>query len=118
MLHYFNTEIANMFGVVPAVVAQNFWYWVRKNERENKNCFDGRFWVYESIREMSNVLYYISHNQVRSAIEKLVKSGILIKGNFNKSHYDRTIWYTFTDEGYAIFVKAEMENGKHTKATG
>ena len=115
MQHYFNTEIARRFGVIPAIVAQNLWYWVRQNEKHNKNCFDGRWWVYESVREMSEVLCYLTHNQVRAALDKLEKCGIIIKGNFNKTRYDRTTWYSFSNEGYGIFAKVEMEIAKSNK---
>ncbi len=115
MIHRFNTEIAKEFGVASAVVAQHIWYWVRENEKVNKNCFSGKWWMYSSIREMCEQFYYLTPNQVRKAIEKMENAKFIFKGNFNKTAYDRTCWYTFTDEGYAFYVKAEMDSLNYTK---
>ena len=38
-----------------------------------------------------------------------------LKGNFNKTKYERTTWDTFMDNGYAIFAKIEMEITKRNK---
>ena len=32
MLMYFNLEIAVRYGTYPAIIGQNFWYWVNENK--------------------------------------------------------------------------------------
>ena len=117
MQHNFNTKIAKMFGLPQAVIFQNIWYWVKRNELDNKNCFEGRWWVYGSVREMSERFNYLTQNQIRKAINDLVKGEMLIKGNFNKTAYDRTAWYSLTDKGYGIYSEIEMEMNSNKKAS-
>ena len=31
-----------------------------------------------------------------------MKEGLLVTGNYNKSPYDRTLWYAITDKGYEV----------------
>lgn len=109
MQHFFNTRIANLYGISAAVISQHFWFWVNENKAHNNNNFDGRWWVYESIHALSERFDYMTENQIRKAINDLVKDGILCKGNFNKTAYDRTTWYTFTESGCAIFTEIELE---------
>ncbi len=115
MQHYFNTDFAAQYGVPAAIIAQNFWYWARQNEKDGKNYYEGRYWLYDSVREMSEVFYYLSPNKIRGAIDLLVKKGVLLKGNFNRVKYDRTSWYAFTDYGTAIYQTIEMEMSKTVK---
>lgn len=109
---FFNLEIAVRYGTYPALIGQNFWYWVNENHKAGKNYHDGRYWVYNSISSLKKTFPNLTAYQIRHAIDVLVKSGILLKGNYNKTGYDRTTWYTFTDEGTAIFQKAEMDGKK------
>lgn len=113
MLIYFNMEIAVRYGTYAAILGQNFWYWVKENERRGRNYHDGRYWVYNSVRSLRKTFPNLSTHQIRGGIDRLVNAGILLKGNYNQTSYDRTTWYTFTDEGAAIFRKAEMEQRKN-----
>ena len=112
MLMFFNLEIAIRYGTYPALIGQNFWYWVKENRREGKNFHDGRYWVYNSVSSLRKTFPNLSEYQIRHAIDTLVQEGVLLKGNYNKTGYDRTTWYAFTDEGAAIFQKAEMDGKK------
>ena len=114
MLMYFNLEIAVRYGTYPAIVGQNFWYWVNENEKRGRNYHDGRYWVYNSVHSLRKTFPNLTAYQIRHAINELVSAGILIKGNYNQTSYDRTTWYAFTDEGTAIFQKADMEKNKNT----
>ena len=115
MQHYFNTDFAARYSVAAAIIAQNFWYWVRENEKIGKNHFKGRYWIYDSVREMSEIFYYLTPNKIRGAVDLLVQEGVLMKSNFNKVKYDRTSWYAFTDYGQSIYENIEMEMRKSAK---
>lgn len=98
MFHSFDIEIAKKYGVNAAIIYQNFLFWICQNKANGRNYYDGRYWTYNSIKALSEILPYLTVDQIRRALDKLVDSGILIKGNYNKSSYDRTCWYSFVEE--------------------
>lgn len=93
-LHSFAPEIAAQVGVNAAVIYQNFLFWCEKNKANRKHIRDGLVWTYNSRRGLSELFPYLTENQIRTAIGKLVDVGLLIKGEYNNASYDRTCWYS------------------------
>ena len=98
MHHYFNTEIAKEVGVNAAVILENIAHWVLKNKANEKNFYDGHYWTYNSNAAMAELFPYMNVRQVRTALDSLRKNGMVLTGNYNKSSYDRTLWYTVSDD--------------------
>ena len=98
MHHYFNTEIAKEVGVNAAVILENIAHWVLKNKANEKNFYDGHYWTYNSNAAMAELFPYMNARQVRTALDSLRKNGMVLTGNYNKSSYDRTLWYTVSDD--------------------
>lgn len=98
MHHSFNVALAQRLGLVQAILLENIYFWVSKNELNEKNIFDGRGWTYNSVRAFSEQFPYLTEKQVRVALEKMEQDGIILSGNYNKSKYDRTKWYSITDD--------------------
>jgi hypothetical protein len=95
--HSFDTVIATQVGVNAAVIYQNMMFWCEKNFANGHNIYDGYCWTYNSRRAWSDLFTYFSAAQIRTAIAKLISSGLVVKGHYNKNHYDRTIWYAPTE---------------------
>ena len=113
MVYSFDTEIAQRFGVNEAILIQNIAYWIRKNEANDKHFHDGRYWTYNSAEAFAELFPFWSVNQIRRLLSRLVEIGVLIKGNYNASQYDRTAWYGFADS-YLQNCKihfANLQNG-------
>lgn len=98
MHHYFNTEIAREVGVNAAVILENIAHWVLRNKANDKNFYDGHYWTYNSNAAMAELFPYMNARQVRTALDSLRKNGMVLTGNYNKSSYDRTLWYTVSDD--------------------
>lgn len=109
-MHSFDVEIAKMYGVNCAVILQNLAYWIRHNEANERNYFDGNYWTYNSIKAFGELFPYISKRQISTALQKLIDEKIIITGNYNKSAYDRTLWYALTEKGKSILHFCTMEN--------
>lgn len=105
MIHMFDADIATKYGVNAAILLQNIYYWIEKNEANGKNFYDGYYWTYNSIKAFAEMFPYMSSKQVRTALENLINEGLLIKGNYNENPYDRTAWYAMTEKAYALFGK-------------
>ena len=98
MEHSFNIEIAtDLKSVNMAVIIKNLDYWLSKNKANEKHYHDGEFWTYNSAEAFTKLFPYLTAHQVRRIIDKLIKLQIIKTGKFNKSSYDQTRWFTFTN---------------------
>ncbi|EBA14641.1 bacteriophage-related protein [Roseobacter sp. SK209-2-6] len=103
--HSFDPEIAGRMSLNAAVIFQNITFWIEKNQANRRNLRDGRYWTYNSISAFGELFPYLSEKQIRTALEKLVSAGLIIKGNFSDDRYDRTCWYAL---GKSIRPKGKM----------
>lgn len=115
MEHSFDILVAREFGIVEAILIKNFQYWIIKNKANNKHFYEGHTWSYNSIQAFTEIFPYLSYNQIRYALNKLVDAKVLLKGNFNEKQYDRTLWYCFADEkkwlsDYEKSLRKQAEN--------
>jgi len=83
-------KLAVLLGLNEALVLQQLHYWVNKSS----NIRDGRRWVYNSITEWRKQFPFWSTDTVKRTVSKLVNSKLVIKDTFNRSAFDRTLWYT------------------------
>ena len=109
MKHYFDVDVAKKYGVHCAVILENLFFWIEKNKANEKHFYDGHYWTYNSKKAFAELLPYMTPKQIDYAIKKMVDARILITGNYNKSAYDRTLWYAITDFGYSILQNCQME---------
>lgn len=98
MTHCFDDKVATKLGVEAACVLHNFAFWINKNIADNHNYFEGRYWTYNTREALSKLFPYMSQSKIYRVIGKLEEEGYLLKGNFNKSGIDRTMWYALTDK--------------------
>ena len=112
MEHHFNVEIANKYGMLEAVILNNLYFWVKKNEANNVNLHDGHYWTYNSTKAFHELFPYASEHRIRNALKHLEEQGLIITGNYNKSSYDRTTWYAITKNAISILQNYKMEDVK------
>lgn len=112
MEHSFNIELAKEYGILEAILLKNIWFWIEKNRANEKNFYDGTYWTYNSTRAFNELFPYASESSIKRALKSLQEKGIIKTGNYNKSSYDRTLWYAFTDLGESIVSNRQMETNK------
>lgn len=105
--HSFSVRAACEVGVNAAIILQNLYFWVAKNEANETNLHDGRYWTYNSVAAFCKLFPYLSKGQINGALKKLEECGYILSGNYNDNRYDRTKWYALTDAGFAL-----IENDK------
>lgn len=113
MIHFFNTNVADRYGVNCAILLENIYHWVKKNEANGQNFHDGKYWTYNSRNAWATLFSYMNARQIGYALNKLIDEGILETGNYNASAYDRTLWYAITEKGYSILQNCEMDETKN-----
>lgn len=109
MEHHFTVEIAEKYGILEAVILNHMHFWVTKNEANEANEHDGHYWTYNSVKALNKLFPYASTKKIRNALKRLESEGLIMTGNYNKSAYDRTMWYTLTEKGKCILTKGQME---------
>lgn len=115
MQHSFDVEIAVKYGINQAIILNNLFFWIQKNEANGKHFYDGYYWTYNSKKAFSELLPYMTERQIDYALTKLTKDGLILKGNYNKLPYDRTLWYALTDKAKKLLkvpVKSISQNCK------
>ena len=107
--HTFDPEIAVQVGVNSAVVYRNLVFWVRHNEANRRNFHEGRYWTYNSLAAFDEQFPYLTAKQIRTALDKLVEAGLIVKGNFAEDRFKRANWYSL---GEPICPDGQMEQSE------
>jgi hypothetical protein len=99
MIDYFtfSTEDANRYGVDGAILLHHIRYWVSKNEANDKNYHEDRYWTYNSSAAFSKLFPFWTARKVGRLLIKLEEEGAILSGNYNDKRYDRTKWFTLSD---------------------
>lgn len=100
-MYSFNTDYAKEYGVAEAVILQNIVFWVKKNKANQKHFHNGKYWTYNSVKAFQELFDFLTPKQIRRVLDNLEAGKAIEKDNFNASPYDRTLWYTLSDEIYA-----------------
>ncbi len=120
--HSFNVHYAAEYGVHEAILIHHFQHWIEFNQRTKKNYREGRTWSYQTFADIAAWFPYFTADQVRDLLHRLCEGKnrksnkdepefepVLMKGNFNKTNYDKTLWYAFQNE--EMFTKGEIPTG-------
>lgn len=107
-----NVYAAVKYGLEEAILLQNFYFWINHNIQKKINEKDGKIWTFTSINNLLEKYPFLTTGKIRSALESLLKIGILIKGNYNKNPYNKTSWYAFKDDTVFNEIKKLFEGEK------
>lgn len=111
MIHSFQTEDAAKYGLVEAVMLNNFRYWLARNKANKAHEYDDKTWTYNSVTAFAELFPYLSAGQIRRCLDSLISQGVLVRGNYNKSSYDKTSWFAFSDLADLPNDLADLPNG-------
>src|SRR5690606_17458570 len=65
---------------------------------------DSRTWIRITYDELASHLSFLSYDQVRYAIDKLVDEGVLLRENRNSNKADKVLSYAFSEEAHFLPV--------------
>lgn len=109
MQHHFDVDIAKKYGILEAVLIDHIYFWVAKNRANGANYIDGKYWTFNSKKAFSELFPYASERQIKYALDKLRLDGVIEVAAYNKSNYDRTLFYTLTDRGYSMLQNCPLD---------
>jgi hypothetical protein len=100
--HHFNIKIAQLYSVEEAIFLNNLEFWTRHNQANHTNFHKGRYWTYNSREAYTKLFPYWSADQIKRIIQKCISNKLIEKDCFNKNPYDRTSWYSLTNEAILL----------------
>lgn len=92
-----NSDLATRFGVPDAIVLQHLAFWINFNKQRRQTKKDGKYWTYQSIKEIHNRVKCLKEPTIRGALKRLEDKGVIITGHYSRNKRDRSKWYTITD---------------------
>ena len=102
MKHSYEAEIAVKYGIEVAVVFDMFCFWINKNEANENNYHDGKYWTFNSAKGFKKIFPYWSEKKIQRILQKMVDEDLIIKGNYNENPWNQTSWYAFGNMGEKI----------------
>lgn len=107
MKHSFEVKIATEYGILEAILLDTFYYWTLTNKRHEKHFYDGRYWIYNSIKAFTEWYPYSSKSTIERALNHLENEGLLVTGNYNQKAFDKTKWYALTEKALWILEASD-----------
>lgn len=119
MNHSFNTDIAEKYGIEKAILLENFYFWIKKNEANKKNFHNGKYYTYNTAEAFAKLFPYIKARRIAQLLREMeTEDGLLLSGQF--FNYDRTKSYTLTDVAMSYFevtIIQNFDNGRYKNLT-
>lgn len=109
MRHSFKLELAVDFSIELAIILDNLYFWISKNRASGRNYHDGRYWTYNSHRAFAEIFPYWNRYKISRILKQGVEEGLVVVGNYNKSPYDRTSWYSLTDKALSYWSDSSVQ---------
>ena len=79
MVHFFDSDIAKKYGVNAAVLACFLWDCIEQKSTESPQLHGGKVWVRCSVQMMTGFFPFLSYDEIRYALKRLVKGRVLTK---------------------------------------
>jgi hypothetical protein len=114
-VHMFDSAIADEVGVNAAVIYQNIAFWCERNEANNENMHEGRAWTFNSVKAYGSLFPYLTPDQIRRSLEKLVEVGLLGSGHFHEDQRIRAKWFCVLRQSHLALMPAPF--GTDAKCT-
>lgn len=106
--HSFSVELATTLGLEKTLILQHFYYWHLSN-KDNEGMFkDNHTWFFTSRKNILNTFPYLTERKIRDAIDKLIKDGYVLKGNYNPDKMKKTNWYALTKKSLKLFDQSSV----------
>lgn len=100
--HQFDEDFALEQGLHEAIVYEHIKQWIRHNAANNQDYRNGRYWTYNTKAAWQKQLPFLTIKQVRSALDNLRDSGLILASGLAADAMDRTLWYALSDKALAL----------------
>lgn len=91
-------EHAKKYGINCAIVLHTITFFVLKNKKDNRNKHNGKFWTFNTYADWAELMPFFTEHQVKNALNKLRTHGAIVVDKYNRKGYDKTNWYSVSNE--------------------
>lgn len=109
----FDGDIAKEYGLAEAILFYNIAFWEKQNRLNQHNCFEGRYWTYNTIKAYAGLFYFISEATIKRALKHLKDEGLILIGNFDEDKFSRTNYYTLSGKGMEVVQNCTTRLGQN-----
>jgi hypothetical protein len=113
MIHCFDVDNAVKYGLDEAIFIENIRLWLNTNQAAKRNFYEGKYWTYNTAEAYAVLFPYWNAMKVHRLTKSLEDQGVLQVGHFNSNSYNRTKWYSFTDQ----FANLQNQSIKSAKSS-
>lgn len=111
--------LARLVGLEEAIFLQQIHYWIeiKKNspDRYQDSFRDGYWWVFNSVADWQEQMPFLGcERTIKRLISNLVDNALIVKGQYNKSSFDRTCWYRINYNRLDQLVKESDRQRQNT----
>lgn len=92
-----------MCGVNAAVIFDRIVYALEKNYNDGVNLRNGKPYMYTTVPDLLRVYPYMTESQIKTAIKRLIESGLIEDGGPVTVRYVRHRSYTLTRTGAQMY---------------
>ena len=111
-------ELAVVVGLNNAIALQQVHYWVRINQRADKNFRAGYYWTYNTYENWREQFPFWSISTIKRIFMLLEADGLIVTGSYNRLPIDRTKWYRINYDRLAECVKLIQWSGQSDTLDG
>lgn len=115
MQHSFCVEIAELLSIDEAILLSHIAHWVYKNQCNNTNFKNGKYWTYNSSSGFQEIFPYYTSTKIARIMRKLESEGYIESACLDINKYNRTKWYTLTEKGRILCEKHSLFRRKNTE---
>lgn len=84
-------KLAKVIGLNEAIILQQLHYWLNS---KSAKMIKGKRWIHNTYEEWQVQFPFWSVATVKRTLTSLSKQNLIIKANYNKAGFDKTIWYS------------------------
>lgn len=104
MICHYSNEIAFQCGINAALIAGYIW----QEQKTDGTLKDKKRWIRAGRKKLMAVFPFMHEGTVGSALNKLVKAGIIFRREINNCSFDRTLSAAFTTYGISLMESGEQ----------
>ena len=92
-----NSDLACEIGLNESIILLQFEFWQSISDHYHED----KYWFYNSMHEIRETFRFWSVETIKRTVASIVKRRFVFTGNFNKSKFDKTTWYSLNFEELA-----------------
>lgn len=116
--HRYPQQVADRYGMAIAALLNHFAFWYKRIKSEDHQFFEGDYWVRMKLEKLQSYFTYLTIEQLRHILRKMIAENLIKKSEFNDQKTDRTKWYTLTSLSKEILQlndeKVSVKSNSHT----